>query len=220
MNYILYKITNILSGTFYIGVHKTKNLEDGYMGSGKLIKRAIKKYGVKMFKKEILEYFKNEQDMLKKEAEVLTFKFILDNDVYNIMPGGGMGSKDKNGLTFKGKNHTLESKQKISQKNLGKKHSDETKKKMSENNFARRNPEKQREHAIKAAKLRKNIKGAILSEETKEKIKQSILKIVKAEDYVSQNKGLIREKIKCPHCNKYGSKNVMMRWHFNNCPMV
>ncbi len=33
--YTIYKITNIINGMIYIGKHQTKDVNDGYMGSGK-----------------------------------------------------------------------------------------------------------------------------------------------------------------------------------------
>jgi hypothetical protein len=47
--YIVYKTTNITNKKFYIGVHKTSNLDDGYIGSGKILKRAIKNMEYKTF---------------------------------------------------------------------------------------------------------------------------------------------------------------------------
>jgi hypothetical protein len=91
MFYIIYKITNRINGKIYIGKHQTKNLNDGYMGSGKHIKRAISKYGIDNFKKEILFQFDNELEMNVKESELVTEEFCLSEDTYNLCPGGNGG---------------------------------------------------------------------------------------------------------------------------------
>lgn len=50
---VIYKITNIINGKVYIG--KSIKNSESYMGSGILIKRAIKKYKLKNFCKEIID---------------------------------------------------------------------------------------------------------------------------------------------------------------------
>lgn len=91
MFYIVYKITNKLNNKIYIGKHQTNNIDDGYMGSSKHLKYAIKKYGVENFEKEILFQFDNKEQMNAKEAELVTEEFCLRHDTYNLCPGGHGG---------------------------------------------------------------------------------------------------------------------------------
>lgn len=91
MFYYIYQITNKVNGKIYVGVHKTRNLDDGYMGSGKVIKSAIKKYGLDNFTKDILEFFETSEEMYVREKEVVTDEFLLREDTYNLRRGGTGG---------------------------------------------------------------------------------------------------------------------------------
>lgn len=87
MYYLVYKITNLLDGKFYIGAHKTENKDDGYMGSGILINRAISKYGIENFKKEILVECSSKEEMYQMEKNLV----VLCEDSYNLKYGGEGG---------------------------------------------------------------------------------------------------------------------------------
>ena len=91
MIYYLYKITNKVNGKIYVGVHKTKDIDDGYMGSGKVIRSAIEKYGLDNFDKTIMETFDSSEKMFAREKEIVTEEFLARDDVYNLRRGGSGG---------------------------------------------------------------------------------------------------------------------------------
>lgn len=87
MYFTIYKITNNINGKYYIGKHQTKNIDDEYMGSGKLIQSAIKKYGIENFTKEILHICKTEEEMNLLEKKLV----VISENTYNLCEGGKGG---------------------------------------------------------------------------------------------------------------------------------
>ena len=139
MYYLLYEITNLVNSKTYIGQHITKNIEDGYMGSGKLIVAAVKKYGKENFKKEILLYAKNEVALNFFERSLVTPEFCELNTNYNLKEGGVHGRHSKETIAklsaaHKGKKLSAEhiaKREETKRKNGTNKPSLETKTKMS-----------------------------------------------------------------------------------------
>ena len=87
---VIYKITNLLNKKVYIGKNKTNELS--YMGSGILLKRAIKKYGIENFIKEIIDTAETIKELNEKEIQWISFYESRDNKKgYNIASGGDGG---------------------------------------------------------------------------------------------------------------------------------
>jgi len=87
----IYSIINLKNNKIYIGVHSTDNLNDDYMGSGKHLKRAQKKYGIENFKKEIIFDFIDKQTAYDVEQWIVNENFITDKETYNMVIGGRGG---------------------------------------------------------------------------------------------------------------------------------
>lgn len=137
-----YKITNLINGKMYIGKHTQEfGFIDDYMGSGKIIKKSIDKYGLENFKKDILEFHESSEEAYEAEAHLIT-KDIVESDLYyNVVYGGkGFAHGDKHTLYGKVLVEKDGSRYYISKDDYysgsykshlcGKKHSEESKEKM------------------------------------------------------------------------------------------
>lgn len=87
----VYKTTCLVNGKIYIGVHKTLNENDSYLGSGTSFKLAEEKYGKDKFVKEIIEIFDTKEEAYALEAELVTEEFVKLSTNYNLKPGGEGG---------------------------------------------------------------------------------------------------------------------------------
>lgn len=97
MNHFLYKTVNTVNGKYYCGMHSTDNMEDGYLGSGTGIKRAIKKYGKAAFTRTILMTFDSREELIENEIALVNQKMVDDPQSYNNKLGGdGWGVGDSN----------------------------------------------------------------------------------------------------------------------------
>lgn len=110
----IYKTTNLVNGKFYVGKCMNDPREK-YLGSGKLLKQAIEKYGAENFRREILQYCAQEDldDMERIWIEKLDARRLG----YNIQEGGTGGWAHVNGVLpngMTGVSHTSESRKKMS----------------------------------------------------------------------------------------------------------
>lgn len=89
MYHYFYKITNTINEHYYVGIHSTENLNDGYFGSGKDLKKAIRKFGKSSFKKENLKFFDSREELSEYEKNYIKeYDCLSDPICYNISPGG------------------------------------------------------------------------------------------------------------------------------------
>lgn len=88
----IYKTTNLLNGKIYVG-QTSKNLDTDYLGSGKVLIKAVKKYGKSAFKREIIEECVSKEQMNEREKYwIQYFDSINRNKGYNVSIGGEGGN--------------------------------------------------------------------------------------------------------------------------------
>lgn len=199
--YYIYEVTNLVNGKTYIGQHITDDLEDGYLGSGKALKSAIKKYGRGSFKKEILVFANGQTSLNFLERCMVPLWWAELPTNYNLVEGGGNGSRmtaearKKISIGRKGKKFgpmpeaqrlAMSARMKGRQPSqlarlkgdlhprLGKKHSEETKQKMALAKLGRKMPPRSKEYC---EKISQRMKNRIVSKETKRKISESKQKL-------------------------------------------
>lgn len=87
----LYKTTCIITDRYYIGMHSTTNIDDGYMGSGTRLKYSIRKYGKENHTKDIMEFFDSRELLIEGEKKAITPDMLVDKMCMNLKEGGSGG---------------------------------------------------------------------------------------------------------------------------------
>lgn len=120
----VYLTTNKINGKKYIGQHVSDKFDSSYIGSGKLIKQAISKYGKNSFDCEILVECSSQEELDEAERYYIEQVSAYSNDdYYNIALGGKCCQLEY---------QTEETKRKIGLANSGKVRSDAVKEHMRE----------------------------------------------------------------------------------------
>lgn len=89
----IYKTTNNINGKIYIGKKHNSSFVKDYYGSGKLINRAIDKYGIENFSLELIEKCETLEELNLKEIHYIQYlnsNYKLGKG-YNIASGGDGG---------------------------------------------------------------------------------------------------------------------------------
>jgi len=104
-----YRTTNIVNNRYYLGMHSTNRIDDGYLGSGKRLYYELNKYGRDNFKFEILEQFNSREELVQAEITLITEHDLKNPNCLNLKQGGSGGFSEEHrikGATNAGKKHS------------------------------------------------------------------------------------------------------------------
>ena len=154
----IYMTTNLVNGKRYIGrKYSPTFLGTKYLGSGKHLKNAIKKYGKENFTVKMIDSCNSSEELyLKEEYWISQYNAVKSEEFYNHSPGGREDgflvgeeniihhlsdvSREKLIESRRGRKDSLETREKKAKALLGIKRSPETRKKMSISQSGERNP--------------------------------------------------------------------------------
>jgi len=219
--FFIYKTINHINGKIYVGQRKTKNLNDGYLGSGTHITRSIKHYGKENFYREILEFCKDKDQLNEKEIY-----WIAKLDSYNFKVGYNLTKGGENRL----EHHTKEHKQHFKEAYLRRpletclycgyqsRNGSSSKKLHGENckmKPGNENKKYRSEQTIQTFKETINTKPLLTCSYC-----GYIGKSIKRDhnENCKHNPNYISKEYVCSYCGYIGKNNSLMRqWHFDNC---
>lgn len=93
-HHIVYRTTCTITNKFYIGLHSTDDLNDGYVGSGQRLWKSIRKHGKENHVCEILEHLSSREAAAAREKELIEQYLKIDPLCLNLGPGG-LGAPDR-----------------------------------------------------------------------------------------------------------------------------
>ena len=196
----IYKVTNTINGKIYIGQHQG-TFVDTYKGSGTYIRRAIRKYGWDNFKVEPIEFiYTNIDDLNTAEIHYINLYNSMDKSIGYNLNGGGKGMlhyypsestiqklrlAQLGNQNFKGKHHTEEHKNYMSNLMKNREFSSNTRARMSKSAKGRSMKKATEASALARRgkplsestkkKLSESMKGRIVSQVTRDKLRQAKL---------------------------------------------
>lgn len=91
----IYKTTCLVSNRYYIGMHSTDDLNDGYVGSGKRLRYSIRKHGLENHSVEIMEYHESRAKLAMRESELVNPDVLTDPLCMNLKLGGEGGQSSE-----------------------------------------------------------------------------------------------------------------------------
>jgi len=201
---IIYKVTNILNNKIYVGKDSKNNPK--YLGSGMLLLKAIKKYGIENFKKEILCECNDKNELNEKEIFWIGELNSKPPKGYNLTIGGDGGD------TFTNNPNKEQVRKKISLSNKGR---------FSGENNPFYGKHVSKEHALK---MSKSLKGKNTGKNNPmsnpisiEKMKKTMLKI--RDKWVGDNNPAkrkeVREKLRVAAINRKRNYREDGTWYWS-----